>query len=34
MVQPKMMDRAAHDRYQARFFDVFKKNQRTAAVGG
>jgi uncharacterized protein (DUF1330 family) len=25
IVQLKMIDRAAHDRYQARFFDVFKK---------
>jgi uncharacterized protein (DUF1330 family) len=25
IVQPKMTDRAAHDRYQARFFDVFRK---------
>ena len=26
------MDRAAYDRYQARFFDVFKKIQRTVAA--
>jgi len=25
IVQLKMIDRAAYDRYQARFFDVFKK---------
>jgi uncharacterized protein (DUF1330 family) len=25
IVQLKMTDRAAYDRYQARFFDVFKK---------
>jgi uncharacterized protein (DUF1330 family) len=25
IVQLKMMDRAAYDRYQARFFDVFRK---------
>ncbi len=25
IVQLKMTDRAAHDRYQARFFDVFRK---------
>jgi uncharacterized protein (DUF1330 family) len=25
IVQLKMVDRAAYDRYQARFFDVFKK---------
>jgi uncharacterized protein (DUF1330 family) len=25
IVQLKMSDRAAYDRYQARFFDVFKK---------
>jgi len=33
IVQLKMTDRAAYDRYQARFFDVFKKIQRAAAVG-
>jgi uncharacterized protein (DUF1330 family) len=27
IVQLKMTDRAAYDRYQARFFDVFKKFQ-------
>ena len=27
IVQLKMIDRAAYDRYQARFFDVFKKFQ-------
>ena len=27
IVQLKMMDRAAYDRYQARFFDVFRKFQ-------
>jgi uncharacterized protein (DUF1330 family) len=27
IVQLKMSDRAAYDRYQARFFDVFKKFQ-------
>lgn len=25
IVQPKMTDRAAYDRYQARFFEVFRK---------
>ncbi len=28
IVQLKMTDRAAHDRYQARFFDVFRKFER------
>ena len=34
IVQLKMIDRAAYDRYQARFFDVFKKFNGTPAVGG
>jgi hypothetical protein len=29
IVQLKMNDRAAYDRYQARFFDVFKKFSRS-----
>jgi hypothetical protein len=32
IVQLKMIDRAAYDRYQARFFDVFQKIQRTASA--
>jgi uncharacterized protein (DUF1330 family) len=33
IVQLKITDRAAYDRYQAHFFDVFKKIQRAIAVG-
>lgn len=34
IVQLKMTDRAAYDRYQARFFDVFSKIRRTPVVRG
>jgi uncharacterized protein (DUF1330 family) len=34
IVQLKMTDRAAYDRYQARFFDVFRKFSGRIAVGG
>jgi len=35
IVQLKMTDRAAYDRYQARFFDVFRKfSGRLAKIGG
>jgi len=34
IVQLKMTDRAAYDRYQARFFDVFKKFNGRLFVGG